>query len=128
MNTRAAGPGTPSRELATSVARSVPIAAASSTSASSRGFSQPAAVKGIVAESSASRPDVVALANRLLFEPAALLGVLQGGADLVQLAAEHGLEVVDGEPDAVVGDPALRIVVGADLLRAVPRPDLGLAL
>src|SRR4051812_3925639 len=43
------------------------------------------------------------------------------------VAAEHAVDVVESEPDAVVGDAALREVVGADLRRAVARADLRLA-
>ena len=49
-------------------------------------------------------------------------------AHLVELAGEHPVEVVDGEPDPVVGDPVLLEVVGADLLAAAAAADLGLAL
>ena len=42
--------------------------------------------------------------------------------------AEHLVEVVRGELDPVVGDPALGEVVGADLLRALARAHLGAAL
>ena len=42
----------------------------------------------------------------------------------VELAVEHLVEVVGLEPDAVVGDPVLRVVVGADPLAAVDRADL----
>ena len=101
MNTRACGPDSSRRESAISAAREMPIAAASSTSASSRGVSQPAAVSGITAESSASRTEVAASGigstAGLLFQAPALLGVLQRGGDVVELAAEHRLEVVDGE-------------------------------
>src|SRR4051794_5706771 len=64
----------------------------------------------------------------LLLEAAALLRVLERVRQLVRLAGQHLVEVVDAEVDAVVGHAPLRIVVGADLLRAVARPDLRLAL
>src|SRR5919197_4026166 len=100
------------------------MAAASSTSASSRGVSTPAAVSAINAESSASR--TLVSASRLELKPLALLGVLQRAGDVVELACQHGVEVVDGEAvDAVVGHAALREVVGADLLRALAGADLG---
>ena len=44
--------------------------------------------------------------------------------ELVQLALEHAVELVDGQLHAVVGDAALRIVVGADLLGALAAADL----
>ena len=46
---------------------------------------------------------------------------------LVELAGQHLVELVDREPDAVVGDPVLLEVVGADLLGAATAADLGLA-
>src|SRR5689334_4539796 len=100
------------------------MAAASRTSASSRAVSTPAAVSAISAESSASR--TLVSASRLELKPLALLGVLQRAGDVVELAGEHGVEVVDRQPvDAVVRDPPLREVVRADLLRALARADLG---
>jgi hypothetical protein len=85
----------------------------------------------ISAESSASRTVVRAsgAAGSLELEPAALLGVLQRAGDVVELARQHLLEVVDREAvDAVVGHAALREVVGADLLRSLAGPDLGAAV
>jgi len=50
---------------------------------------------------------------------------LQGRRQLVELAFEDLIEVVDGDLDAVVGDAPLAIVVGADLLGPVARAHLG---
>src|SRR5437667_5791698 len=48
--------------------------------------------------------------------------------DRVDVAVEHAVEGVEGQVDTVVGHPALREVVGADLLRAVARADHRLAV
>jgi len=50
-----------------------------------------------------------------------LRGALGGGqcvGEVVELTGEHLVERVQGEPDAVVGDPVLLEVVGADLVGA----------
>ena len=52
----------------------------------------------------------------------------QGLGELVQLALQDRFQPVRGETDAVVGDPALREVVGPDLLRAVAGAHLAAAL
>src|ERR671920_29285 len=57
-------------------------------------------------------------------EAAALLVVLQRRRDVVEVAAEQLVEVVHRELDPMVGDAALGEVVGADLLRALPRAHL----
>src|SRR5205085_7795545 len=46
---------------------------------------------------------------------------------LVELAVHDALDLVEREVDAMVGDPALREVVGTDSLRAVARADEELA-
>ena len=46
---------------------------------------------------------------------------------LVELAGQHLVELVEREPDAVVGDPVLLEVVGADLLGAPAAADLARA-
>ena len=48
--------------------------------------------------------------------------------ELVDAAVHDGGQVVDREPDAVVGDAVLGIVVGADLFRALARAYLGAAV
>src|SRR6266536_2129140 len=66
------------------------------------------------------------------FRPLELRPAVVGGElvdDPVQaLALEHAGQVADGQPDAVVGHPVLREVVGADALGAVQRADLRAAL
>src|SRR4029079_4413395 len=44
--------------------------------------------------------------------------------DVVEIAGQHLLQSVDGEPDAVVRDPVLLVVVGADLLAAAATANL----
>src|SRR3954453_9454816 len=44
--------------------------------------------------------------------------------DVIEIAGQHFLQSVDGEPDAVVGDAVLFVVVGADLLAATAATDL----
>ena len=117
---RAAAPGTASDGSITSAERSTPSASAISSSASSRGVSTPAAVESVdrgvhrVARGHTGRD----------FElPSLVLGLERRG-ELVELAAQDAREVALGEPDAVVGHPVLREVVGADLLRARARADL----
>jgi hypothetical protein len=61
----------------------------------------------------------------LLVEPAALLVVLQRVGELVELAGEDAVEVVDEQVDAMVLDTVLGVVIGADLLRALAGADLG---
>ena len=48
----------------------------------------------------------------------------EGGDDVVEVAGEHVGEAVDREPDAVVGEPVLLEVVGADLLAPPAAADL----
>src|SRR5262249_53432266 len=59
-----------------------------------------------------------------------LLGLVLGSErvdDVVELAVHDAVDLVERQVDAVVGDAALREVVGADALRAVARADQGLA-
>ena len=48
--------------------------------------------------------------------------------ELVEIALDDAIELVEREPDAVIGDAVLRVVVGADLLRALARADHAAAL
>ena len=48
--------------------------------------------------------------------------------DRVQLAVHHEIQLMQREPDAVIGDAILREVVGADLLAAVARAHHAAAL
>src|SRR3954453_9162208 len=124
---------------ATSAARSTPSASATSTSASSRGVSQPAASNDGTAASSTSAaviPGEVIVLGRSWFAPsgrgglerAPLLVGLEAGGEVIEVAGEHPLDVSLGELHAVVGHAVLREVVGANLLRALPRAPLGAAL
>src|SRR4051812_39851877 len=45
--------------------------------------------------------------------------------ELFEVTSQGALEVVGGQADTVVGNAALREIVGADLRRAVTRADLG---
>src|SRR4051794_5828379 len=137
-NQRAASPVTSRSGSSHRVVRSTPSACPSSTSASRRGESTRAACSATSAESSASRTpgpangdgmprDPRPALGRVGLEAAALLVVLQGGGELVEVALQDGVEVVGRELDAVVSDAPLAVVVGPDLLGAVARPDLGAA-
>src|SRR5579875_1535454 len=110
----------------TSRARSTPSTCASSTSASRRGLCE-LSDSARVAEASASA--IVTPARRsvtcLRVEPAPLLVILERVGELVELAGEDTVEVVDEQVDAVVLDAVLGVVVGADLLRALSGADLG---
>src|SRR5437763_9805003 len=53
------------------------------------------------------------------------VGFDQGVEQLVEVAGQHLVELVDREPDAVVGHPVLLEVVRADLLRPAAAADLG---
>src|SRR5437764_1172652 len=68
--------------------------------------------------------------SRFFGELGELLGLLLGGErvdEVVELAVHDAVDLVQGEIDAVVGDAALREVVGADALGAVARADQRLA-
>jgi hypothetical protein len=65
--------------------------------------------------------------NRTLLQAPPLLIVLQRGGQLVELAHQDPVEVVDEQVDAVVLDALFLEVVGADLLGALAASDLGLA-
>src|SRR5690242_19743210 len=97
-------------------ARSTPSTQASSTSASNRGVSHPAACSRAVAAARAAPTDSAA---GTLLQPPALLIVLERVGEFTQLAQQDLVEVVHAQVDAVVVDPALAVVVGADLLGAV---------
>ena len=56
------------------------------------------------------------------------LFLLERGDDGVQPAFEDVSEAVEGEVDAVVGDAALRVVVGADAFASVAAADQAFAL
>ena len=48
----------------------------------------------------------------------------EGLRQLLQVAIEHFREIIEGEPDTVVGHAALGKVVGPDPLAPISRPDL----
>ena len=60
-------------------------------------------------------------------EPGREVGLDAGVEDRLEVAVEHLVEVVGLVAGAVVGDPVLRVVVGADPLGAVDRADLAAA-
>ena len=41
---------------------------------------------------------------------------------LVEIAVENILELIERQTDAMIGESALRIIIGADALAAVPVP------
>src|SRR5512137_2786250 len=51
----------------------------------------------------------------------------QGADNAVKVSVDHRREVIDAQFDAMVGDPVLRKVVGANLLIALACSHLGLA-
>src|SRR5215468_3683226 len=63
----------------------------------------------------------------LLAEPFPLVLLAKGLDDGGEVAGDDGVELVQGQVDAVVGDSVLREVVGADALAAVAGADLALA-
>ena len=67
-------------------------------------------------------------ADSRLAEALGHFGLLELGGELAEVAGHDAGEVVGGVADAVVGDAALREIVGADLLRAVAGTDLGAAV
>src|SRR5262249_40031460 len=129
--------------------RRQPRAWASSTSVSSRGDSEPFCFRKFAVQS-IRRPTVQAWSvvtggsflresagapARLMFsrlralpQPLLLVEVDEGLDQPVEPAGDDGVELVQGEVDAVVGDAVLREVVGADALAAVARADQGAAL
>ena len=95
----------------------MPRQCATSHSASTRGVSTPAAASRRSASASAS-------ARGHCSERAPPVVGRERLGELVELALEDPVELVHGQLDAVVGDPVLGEVVGADLLRALARADL----
>ena len=63
-----------------------------------------------------------------LFQSLSVLRYDQVVDHVLNVTVHEGREVVDRIVDAVVGDTSLRVVVGADLGRAVARRDHRLAL
>src|SRR5262249_4160447 len=63
-----------------------------------------------------------------LAEALPLVEVAQAADQLVEVAGHDGVQLVEVQVDAVVGDAVLREVVGADALTAVARADQGAPL
>src|SRR4051812_47977598 len=141
MNARyvaAASAPTGACEWATIAVRPTPTAWPNSSSASSRGDSEPAARNRSVPSFRSwpvvsprggptvpSRSDAATDRVRQRPEAVRLVGHLQRVDQVVEVAVHDPRQVVDRLPDPVVGHPVLREVVGPDLVRAVTRPDHG---
>src|SRR5690606_25741248 len=95
--------------------------------ASSRAPSIPAIVRASVARRK-RLPTVSLMTSALGFQSRKLFRLIAGNQphdDLVERLARHDLfDLVKRQIDAVVCDPALREVIGADPFRPVARPDL----
>src|SRR5882672_4827777 len=108
--------------------RSQPRTEQSNNSASNRGNPDSHSKPPVVAPvSTAFTPGS---ASALIGEHGELLGLVLGEqrlSQLGQIAVHDVVDLVEGETDAVVGDPSLRKVISADALGAVPRTDQGLA-
>src|SRR6267142_42796 len=105
--------------------RSVPRIRRSSISASGRGRPDPRTRPSIVVSAR-----TVVTPSPLLRDGGELLGLMLGEQRLCQLtevAIHDVVDLVEREPDAVIGDPPLREIVGADALGAVARADEGFA-
>src|SRR5882672_3384297 len=101
--------------------RSVPRIRRSSISASGRGRPDPRSRPSIVVSAT-----TVVTPSPLLRDGGELLGLMLGEQRLCQLtevAIHDVVDLVEREADAVVGDPPLRKIVGADALGAVARAD-----
>src|SRR5216683_2262690 len=109
-------------------ARSQPRIEQSNSSASNRGNPLSRSKPSIVAPvSTAFTPGS---ASTLIGERGELLGLVLGEQRLRQLgeiAVHDVVDLVEGETDAVVGDPSLRKIISADALGTVPRADQGFA-
>src|SRR4051812_3415768 len=94
--------------------RSIPSAWAMRISASRRGVSLIAAIRRAAAAS----------ASRTFIEAREALGLVLGGqgADqLVEIAFEDFGKAMQSQVDAMIGDPPLRKIIGADPLGAIAR-------
>src|SRR5262249_4264225 len=78
--------------------------------------SRPCAAR--VARSDHSRPLPSQLGNVIALQALGLMPGDQGLQQLVQIAVDDAVELVQGETDAVIGHAILREIIGADLLRA----------
>src|SRR5712691_6123056 len=108
--------------------RSQPRTEQSSNSASNRGNPDSRSKPPIVAP--ASTVFTPGPASTLIGERGKLLGLVLGEQRLRQLgkiAVHDVVDLVEGETDAVVGDPSLRKIISADTLGTVARADQGFA-
>src|SRR5216683_8247194 len=109
-------------------ARSQPRIEQSNSSASNRGNPLSRSKPSIVAPvSTAFTPGS---ASTLIGERGELLGLVlreQRLSQLGQIAVHDVVDLVEGETDAVIGDPSLRKIISADALGTVPRADQGFA-
>src|SRR5215217_6210330 len=94
-------------------------------------MAQPPWRRGSLKPPETSTERSVIASAELVFEAGQAVGLIlvdQRVDDVVERLALHDLgQVVEGQVDAVVGDPRLRIVVGADTLRTIAGADLALA-
>src|SRR5690242_8674595 len=79
-----------------------------------------AGASGAVARSWVSRAIVGSADAR---QPVRLVGHVERVDQLVEVALQDPRQVVDRQPDPVVGDPVLRVVVGPDLLGPISAAD-----
>src|SRR6266853_4970203 len=125
---RALDESIPSSAWTMSRTRSQPRTEQSNSSASNRGNTDSRSKPPIVAPvSTAFIPEP---ASTLIGERSELLCLVLGEQRLRQLrkiAVHDVVDLVEGETDAVVGDPPLRKIVGADALGTVTRADQGFA-
>src|SRR5262245_61869899 len=127
-----------------------PAAWASSTSASRRGYSAPFSARYFAVQFSMApsvQASVVVVSTMspacqkpgflekpgfselsLAAEPLFAVEVLEGLHDVVQMAGDDTVQLVQRQVDAVVGDAVLREVVRADALGAIAGADQGAAL
>src|ERR1700730_11583372 len=106
--------------------RRQPSAWARSTSASSRGYSDPFLARCPAVQSS-RRPIVQPCCSvlvgwatiSLLLQPLFLVEILQRLNEFFHFSGDDGVQLVEVEIDAVVGDAVLREIIGADALAAV---------
>src|SRR5258706_2892841 len=108
--------------------RSQPRTEQSNNSASNRGNPDSRSKPPIVAPvSTAFTPGS---ASALIGERGELLGLVLGEqrlSQLGQIAVHDVVDLVEGETDAVIGDPSLRKIISADALGTVPGADQGFA-
>src|SRR5215475_6202731 len=67
------------------------------------------------------------LSEGQLLEPLLEIGMLQGTDHLVQLALHHPVEIVKSEPNPMIGNSVLRIIIGPNLFLPSAGTDLAFA-